>query len=174
MAGTLRILGIDPGSRVTGYGVIDSDGRRTRYVASGVIRAADAELAQRLGRIFVGIDEVVRRHRPAQVAVERVFVNRNVDSALKLGHARGAAICATFGVGAELFEYAARAVKLAVVGHGAADKQQVQHMVRILLALPEPPGEDEADALAIALCHAHSIGIPQRKRAAASWRDFRP
>ncbi len=155
MAGCIRILGIDPGSRVTGYGIVDTDGYRSRHVASGCIRAGDGAFAGRLEQIFDAVRDIVGQYRPAQVAVERVFMNRNADSALKLGQARAAAICATFGSDVELFEYAARAVKQAVVGRGAAQKQQVQHMIQVLLQLAELPAEDEADALAVALCHAH-------------------
>lgn len=152
---TVRILGIDPGSRVTGFGVLDSDGIRSRYVASGCIQTADAALPARLARIFEGIQAVVQEYRPVQVAIERVFVSRNADSALKLGQARGAAICGALGAGAALHEYAARSVKQAVVGRGSADKSQVQHMVRALLTLEHMPKSDEADALAVAICHAH-------------------
>ena len=155
MSATVRILGIDPGSRITGFGVLDSDGVRTRYVASGCIHARAGEFHERLALIFEGIREVVQTHQPGEIAVERVFVSRNADSALKLGQARGAAICATFESGASLHEYAARSVKQAVVGRGGADKDQVQHMVRALLSLESLPRPDEADALAVALCHAH-------------------
>lgn len=157
-----RILGIDPGSRVTGYGVVDSDGRSTRYVASGCIRAPTGELSPRLEIIFAEIRQVVEAYHPCQVAVEKVFVHRNADSALKLGQARGAAICATFGSETELFEYAPRAIKQSIVGRGGAAKHQVQHMVKALLGLDELPAPDEADALAVAICHAHSQLVSQR------------
>jgi crossover junction endodeoxyribonuclease RuvC len=162
MAEWVRILGIDPGSRVTGFGIVDSDGARTRHVASGCIRTEGDELSTRLRIIFEGVGALVREHRPAQAAFEKVFVHRNADSALKLGQARAAAICATFSGGVTVHEYAARAVKQAVVGHGGADKVQVQHMVRALLQLPVAPAADEADALAVAICHAHtrSLGGP--------------
>jgi crossover junction endodeoxyribonuclease RuvC len=163
---TIRILGIDPGSRITGFGVVDSDGVRSRHVASGCIRASGDGLDARLASIFDGVRDVVREWRPDQVAVERVFVSRNADSALKLGQARGAAICATLELGAELHEYAARSVKQAVVGRGSADKVQVQHMVRALLALDAVPAADAADALAVALCHAHHWPLVRRTRAA--------
>jgi crossover junction endodeoxyribonuclease RuvC len=166
MGATIRILGIDPGSRVTGFGVVESDGIRTRYLASGCIRARGDDLDARLGCIFEGVRDVVSQWQPCQVAVERVFVSRNADSALKLGQARGAAICATLGAGAELHEYAARAVKQAVVGRGSAEKGQVQHMIRAILNLDGLPASDEADALAVALCHAHQWPLEQRKRAA--------
>ncbi len=152
----IRILGIDPGSRVTGYGVIDSDGRRSRYVADGCIRLGSVALAERLGLIYRGVLAVVDRYAPEAVAVEEVFVSRNPSSALKLGHARGAAICAGVSRSLPVAEYSARAVKLAVVGQGGAEKAQVQHMVCRLLGLSEAPAEDAADALAVALCHAHT------------------
>jgi len=151
-----RILGIDPGSRVTGYGVIDSDGRSSRHVASGCIRSENGDFPQRLGGIFRGIREVIETHSPAQVAIEQVFVSKNAASALKLGQARGAAIAAAVTVELPVYEYTPRSVKQALVGSGAADKEQVQHMIRILLSLQQKMGLDESDALAIALCHAHS------------------
>jgi crossover junction endodeoxyribonuclease RuvC len=156
LAELTRILGIDPGSRVTGYGVLDSDGTSTRYVASGCIDVAEHAFSARLEQIFTRVGELVDRYRPAHVAIENVFVHRNADSALKLGQARAAAICGTFGDRPELFEYAARQIKQAIVGRGGADKQQVQHMVRAILGLASLPGSDEADALAVAICHAHS------------------
>ena len=153
---TIRILGIDPGSRVTGYGIVDSDGNSSRHVDSGCIRTGDGDFPTRLQEIFLRVQEIMAMHQPAEVAIERVFVNRNADSALKLGQARAAAICATFDREVLLYEYAARAVKQAVVGRGGADKKQVQHMVRVLLGLADLPAADEADALAVALCHAHT------------------
>jgi crossover junction endodeoxyribonuclease RuvC len=124
--------------------------------------------------IFRALEDIIGTWLPTEMAIERVFVNRNIDSALKLGQARGAAICAGVNHALPVAEYAAREIKQGVVGRGGAEKTQVQHMVRVLLALDQQPTEDEADALALALCHAHSMGIPARKRAAASWRDFRP
>ncbi len=159
LSAAIRILGIDPGSRITGYGVIDSRGQRNEYVTSGCIEAGSVGFPQRLQRIFDAVHALVRDYQPAEVAVERVFVKHNADSALKLGQARAAAICATFGVPLSLHEYAARAVKQAVVGTGGADKRQVQEMVRMLLRLAETPAPDAADALAVALCHAHSRGL---------------
>lgn len=151
-----RILGIDPGSRVTGYGVVDSDGRKSRHVASGAIRTESGEFPERLGEIFAGIRDVIEEHVPTQVAIEQVFMAKNASSALKLGQARGAAIAAAAIRELPVFEYTPRSVKQALVGTGAADKEQVQHMVRILLTLSGKMGLDESDALAIALCHAHS------------------
>jgi crossover junction endodeoxyribonuclease RuvC len=169
-----RILGIDPGSRTTGFGVIDTDGVRSHRVDSGCIRVGDRPWPQRLGMIFDGVARVVADYGPHEMAVEQLIFARDPTAALKLGQARGAVVCAGLKGGALVHEYSPKSVKLAVVGSGGADKAQVQHMVRILLSLDAEPGEDEADALALALCHAHSMGIPARKRAAASWRDFRP
>lgn len=159
---TSRILGIDPGSRITGWGVVDTRGPAVRYVASGCLRTRGAEMADRLREIFIGISSIVAEYQPAELAIERVFVHRNADSALKLGQARAAAICASFGIELSVHEYAARAVKLAVVGQGGAEKPQVAHMVRALLQIPAPLAADEADALAIALCHAHSRPLGSR------------
>jgi crossover junction endodeoxyribonuclease RuvC len=164
-----RILGIDPGSRITGYGVIDSDGMRSRHVASGCITAADSPWPQRLGIIFNGVAEVVRAYVPDQLAIEQVFFARNAASSLKLGQARGAAICGALCAGLEIHEYAPRAVKQAVVGSGGAEKSQVGHMVRIILALTDALKEDQADALAVAICHAHTQGVAQK----TSWRTWR-
>jgi crossover junction endodeoxyribonuclease RuvC len=169
-----RILGIDPGSRTTGFGVIDTDGVRSARVASGCIRVGGQPWPARLGVIFEQVEALVEEHRPHELAVEQLIFARDVTAALKLGQARGAVICAGLRGGLTVHEYSPKSVKLAVVGTGGAEKSQVQHMVRILLALAEAPAEDEADALALALCHAHSMGIPARKRVSASWRDFRP
>lgn len=152
----MRILGIDPGSRFTGYGVIDVQGDRVRLVAQGVIRAGSGEFTERLGIIFEGIRQVIDEHAPTEVAVETVFVSRNAASALKLGQARGAAVCAAISRGLPVAEYSPRSVKQAIVGRGGADKVQVQHMVCVLLQLGEAPAEDAADALAVALCHQHT------------------
>jgi crossover junction endodeoxyribonuclease RuvC len=149
------ILGIDPGSRTTGYGVIRLEGKRPVYVECGCLQVADDELPERLRRIFAGISDVVASFRPDQVAIEKVFVNRNVESALKLGQARGAAIVACANQGLPVHEYSPNQIKLAIVGRGHAEKTQVQHMVKMLLALGEVPPSDAADALAIAMCHAH-------------------
>lgn len=161
----LRVLGLDPGSRITGFGLIEWRDGRWCHLAHGCIAVPGAEaLAVRVRLIFERLTELIARHEPAEVAVERVFVNRNVDSALKLGQARGAALCAV-PHGVTVFEYAPRAIKLALVGSGAAEKQQVAHMVRALLSLQERLAADAADALAVALCHAHSR--PMARLAAA-------
>ena len=151
-----RILGIDPGSRITGYGIIDSDGRRSVHVASGCIRMEDKLLPERLGMIFQGVAELVETHRPQEMAIEDVFMAKNASAALKLGQARGAAIVACVAQDLPVSEYSARQIKQSVVGTGAADKAQVQHMVKVLLKLVAAPQEDAADALAAALCHAHT------------------
>jgi len=150
----VRILGLDPGSRRTGFGVIECRGSELLPVAHGCLNVVTATPAARLRLIFEGLKALLAEHAPAEVAVERVFVSRNADSALKLGQARGAALCA---IPAEVpvFEYAPRAIKLAVVGSGAAEKFQVAQMIRTLLSLSERPAADAADALAVAVCHAH-------------------
>ena len=151
----LRILGIDPGLRVTGFGVIERSGNRLAYVTSGCVRSDSGELAIHLKAILEGLNEVIAVHRPGEVAVEKVFVNVNAQSTLALGQARGTAICAAVLAGLPVAEYTALQVKQAVVGKGHAAKDQVQHMVRRLLALPGDPSPDAADALACAICHAH-------------------
>ncbi len=148
------ILGIDPGSRITGYGLVDNHANRIDYVSSGCIRVSGDSLAARLGHIYAAIDAVIRQYSPEQMGIENVFVARNADSALKLGQARGAAICAAHQAGLEVAEYAPREIKQAIVGTGAANKVQVQHMVRRLLGLRQVLATDEADGLAIAICHA--------------------
>ena len=160
----MKILGIDPGSRATGYGVIDSDGRHSRYLCSGTIRTESKAFSARLGEIFLGIQEVLEEQRPQQVAVEQVFVAHNAASALKLGHARGAAVTAAVVAGVPVFEYSPREVKQALVGTGGAEKAQVQHMIRLLLGCRGPMSLDESDALAVALCHAHTALVRQRLR----------
>lgn len=150
------ILGIDPGSRTTGFGIIESDGQRHRYIASGCIKMAELPLTERLQRIYAGIAEIVATYHPEQSAIEQVFLSNNADSALKLGQARGAAIVALMNHQLPVAEYSARQVKLAVVGKGSALKDQVQHMVVRLLGLDKAPPADAADALAIALCHAQA------------------
>jgi len=151
---TIRVLGIDPGSQRTGFGVLDATGSCLRYVASGVIRTSQTDFAARLCEIFRCMQTVVAQYQPQQIAIEKVFVNRNPDSALKLGQARGAAICGTADANAEVFEYATRQIKQAVVGSGSAEKAQVQLMMRTLLKLDGPVAVDAADALAAAVCHA--------------------
>ncbi len=151
----MRILGIDPGSRLTGYGIIEESGRSFKYIASGSIRIEADYFPDRLKQIFDGIVQIVDMYHPEQMAIEQVFMHKNADSALKLGQARGAAICAVQTRGLPVFEYAARQVKQAVVGKGSADKLQVQHMVKILLSIQGALQIDASDALGIAICHTH-------------------
>jgi crossover junction endodeoxyribonuclease RuvC len=151
-----RILGIDPGSRFTGFGVIESDGRSSHYVTSGFIRVSGETWAERLGVIFAGVTELVQTHQPHEMSIEKVFMHRNADSALKLGQARGAAICAVISNDVPVHEYSPAEIKQSVVGKGNAAKEQVQHMVRVLLNLPGNPQADAADALAAALCHGNA------------------
>lgn len=152
-----RIIGIDPGSRRTGYGIIDITGANISYVSSGIIRLPEGGLPSRLKLIFDGISQLLDQYQPETMAVEDVFFARDPKAALKLGQARGAAIVAGVNAQLPLSEYSARSVKQAVVGTGAADKKQVQMMVTSLLKLAEAPAEDAADALAVAICHAHSM-----------------
>lgn len=154
MRGRIRILGIDPGSQVTGYGILDAGVNDNVLVQWGAIRTV-GEHAARLRQIFTQVAQLVSEFQPSEIAIERVFVHRNADSALKLGQARAAALCATFDAELPVFEYSARHIKKAVVGRGGADKGQVQHMVRLLLAMREEPQADAADALAAALCRSH-------------------
>jgi crossover junction endodeoxyribonuclease RuvC len=158
--GGCTILGLDPGSHRTGFGVLVWREGEWRHAAHGCLEVSGEELATRLRRIFEGVQALVVDHRPDEVAIERVFVNRNVDSALKLGQARGAALSA-FAAGTPVFEYAPRAVKKAVVGIGSAQKNQVGHMVKALLRLEARLSSDASDALAIALCHAHTRRLQQ-------------
>ncbi|MDB6096341.1 MAG: crossover junction endodeoxyribonuclease RuvC [Francisellaceae bacterium] len=152
----MRILGIDPGSLITGFGLIDQKQFKSAYVASGCIRVTKHTLANRLKYIFDGISEIILQYQPTHIAIEQVFVHKNVSSALKLGQARGVAMVACANLGFEVSEYSARAVKKAVLGYGAADKAQVQYMIQTLLNLNAKPSSDAADALAIAMCHGLS------------------
>lgn len=170
-AATLRILGIDPGLRVTGFGVIEQTGQQLVYVTSGCIRSGEGELPQRIKVLLEGLQEVIASTRPQCVAIEQVFVNINPQSTLLLGQARGAAICAAVASALPVAEYTALQVKQAVVGAGKAKKEQVQAMVRRLLKLAGDPSPDAADALACAICHAHGgqgyggVGVGRRRRA---------
>ena len=166
----IRILGIDPGLRLTGFGVIEANGTRLSYVTSGCVRSGTGDLAARLKVILEGLNEVISTHGPAAVAVEKVFVNKNPQSTLALGQARGTAICAVVMAGLPVAEYTALQVKQSVVGNGHAAKEQVQEMVRRLLALPGAPSPDAADALACAICHAHSGGARTRRGRLLSMR----
>jgi crossover junction endodeoxyribonuclease RuvC len=186
-ADAVRVLGIDPGSRITGYGIVERGGERGGerrgerggerliYVASGCIRTtprgsarnSDESPADRLGVLYHAVDTLIATHGPSIVAIEQVFVARNAQSALKLGQARGAVLAAVVANRLQVAEYAARRVKQAVTGTGAGDKSQVQHMVRVLLNLNAMPTADAADALAVAICHLHATGVvavPMRMR----------
>ena len=151
----MRILGIDPGSRITGFGVVEIGKGSVAYIASGCVRIPAGELAARLKVVYDGVSEIIATYAPTAVAVEKVFLARNADSALKLGQARGAAICAAVNNALPVCEYTALQIKQAVVGMGHARKEQVQHMIKMLLSLSGSPQADAADALACALCHAH-------------------
>jgi crossover junction endodeoxyribonuclease RuvC len=166
MSAIVRILGIDPGSRVTGYGIVDSSAQSARAVTWGSVRTS-GDHARRLRDIYEAFDDIVREHQPHEVAIERVFLSRNADSALKLGQARAAALCGTFGIAADVHEYSPRHIKKAVVGTGSAEKAQVQQMIGMLLGIKEPIQADAADALAVAMCHAHSRGTNAMLMAAA-------
>lgn len=167
------ILGIDPGSRTTGYGVIENSQGKFNYLASGCIRLEGAELAPRLHVIFKGVSQLIQQFRPSEFAIEEVFLAKNASSALKLGQARGAAIVAAMDANVPVSEYSARKVKQAVVGKGSADKAQVQQMVMHILGLQAAPQADAADALAIALCHAHTRQVLIKISGASSSRRGR-
>jgi len=154
-----RVIGIDPGSRSTGYAILDSDGFRHQYVTSGHLVIQGECLADKLGVIFFQVSELIRQWQPQVMAIEQVFMQRNADSALKLGQARGAAICAAVQAKLPVGEYSPRAIKKAVVGTGTADKKQIQKMMKLLLDLDHVPQSDAADALAIAMCHANHLPV---------------
>lgn len=159
----MRILGIDPGTRITGYGLVEKRGNQLLHIDNGAIATrSNRDLAERLKTIYDGLTEIIEQYRPEAVAVEQIFVDRNVQSALKLGHARGAALLVGVNAGLPVFEYSATQVKNGVVGYGKASKNQVQQMVKMLLSLPEIAQEDASDALAVAICHAHSYGLGSR------------
>ena len=184
----MRIFGIDPGSERTGYGCVETDGRRLVLVACGAITAASSDgFPERLTRIHRELAARLAECRPDSVAIENLFYATNVRSALKLGHARGVAMLAAVEAGCEVAEYTAAEIKRAVVGYGRADKHQVQEMVKLLLGLSIPPApHDAADALAVAICHLHSlpvvpvdpelrsVGKAARSRAPRTWRQYRP
>jgi crossover junction endodeoxyribonuclease RuvC len=181
----VKVFGVDPGSQRTGYGCIDTDGRRHHLVASGVVvTSPKATFPEKLLTIYQGLARLLAEHRPDCVAVENVFHAINVRSALVLGHARGVALLAAVEGHYPLFEYTPAEIKLAVVGYGRAEKHQVGEMVRLLLGLTDvPQPHDAADALAVAICHVHSAGGPAQQAAHAgvsgrrvpkSWREYRP
>ncbi|VAW57833.1 Crossover junction endodeoxyribonuclease RuvC [hydrothermal vent metagenome] len=175
---TIRILGIDPGSRQTGYGIIDAEKNRSSHVDSGCIYVKGETFPDRLGDIFTQISHIIVEYSPVELSIEQVFVSKNVASAMKLAQARSAAICAAVNAGLKVSEYAPKTIKSAVVGTGSASKEQVQHMMSMLLKLEKGLQADQADALAIALCHAHhrelaeKLSLPVRRRAAGRWTSL--
>ena len=158
---------------MTGFGVLDFACDRPTYVASGTVRTPEGSFPDRLKRIFVSVGEIVEKYRPDIVAIESVFMARNAGSALKLGHARSAALCATFAFDVEVFEYAPREIKQAIVGNGSASKEQVQHMIVSLLQLDGAPSSDAADALAAAICHGHQRTLISRLNKGATMAGLR-
>ncbi len=167
-----RILGIDPGSRLTGFGIVELKAGRAQWIDSGCIRTEGDNLPQRLQMIFQGITEIISLYHPEEVAIENIFMHRNADSALKLGQARGAAISSVVMQNLPVFEYTPTQIKQAVVGRGHAAKEQVQHMMKVLLRLDQTPQADAADALAVAICHGHTrTGLGQLKSALSRRRS---
>ena len=158
-----RILGIDPGSRKTGFGIIEIEGRKIHHIINGRLLVGDGDFPGRLKQIFEGLTDIIERYQPDMMAIEKVFLHKNADSALKLGQARGAAICAGVSHNLTVHEYSATQIKKAVVGNGHAKKEQVQYMMSVILSLPEMPQEDAADALACALTHANHDSIGGNK-----------
>lgn len=167
------ILGVDPGSRKTGFGIVNHVGQKIEYVSSGVIRVEKLEFADRLRNIFESLQQLIEQYQPEVLAIEQVFMAKNANSALKLGQARGVAIAACATLNLEISEYSARQIKQAVVGTGSADKVQVQHMVKSLLKLDGTPPEDAADALACAICHAHAFQTLVKMAGAKGHRNKR-
>jgi crossover junction endodeoxyribonuclease RuvC len=151
----MSVLGVDPGSRCTGYGIIHDGAKGPLLVTYGTIRTESDSLPERLKQIYDGLYRVAKEFRPSELAIEQVFMSKNADSALKLGQARGAAICGAMSAGLAVYEYGAREVKLAIVGKGSAEKSQVQHMVRFMLGIQEVLPADASDALGVAMCHIH-------------------
>ena len=170
----MRILGIDPGSRATGYGVIEKEGNRLIHIDNGVIRPPEkAGLPERLLAIFTDLAAIIDKYSPQAAAIEQVFMSQNAQSALKLGQARGAALLAMAQAGLEIGEYSPMQVKSAVVGYGRAAKSQVQQMVKALMNLPEIAQEDASDALAVAICHAHSMNLHRQLAVATKLNNRR-
>lgn len=170
----LRILGIDPGSRFTGVGIIDAHQQQVKHVYHETIRCGSGEFPERLGIIFSQINDIIKQFNPHEMAIETVFMAKNAQSAIKLGQARGAAICATHAQSIKVHEYAPKAIKQAVVGQGGAAKSQVQYMVGLLLKLTEKIQEDAADGLAVAICHANNRWTQQHVMGGrtGSWRNM--
>jgi crossover junction endodeoxyribonuclease RuvC len=163
----MRVLGIDPGSRITGLGVVEDGADGLKVIAFNCIKMKNEPLPKRLGQIYRGVWEIISKHTPDVVAIEQVFVANNPKSALVLGQARGSAICAAVNMDRSVAEYSALQIKRAVVGSGNAKKEQVQHMVRALLGLTHTPQSDEADALACAICHLHTAQVQEKLRSAS-------
>jgi crossover junction endodeoxyribonuclease RuvC len=170
-----RILGIDPGSRKTGFGIIELDKQKIHHVINGRLMVGDGDFADRLKQIFEGLTDIIERYQPDMMAIEKVFLHKNADSALKLGQARGAAICAGVSQNLSVHEYSATQIKKAVVGNGHAKKEQVQYMMSVILKLPEVPDEDAADALACAMTHANfaTVGGSPNTKLPAGMRTSR-
>ena len=165
----IRIIGVDPGSRFTGYGIVDASGTRLIHIASGFVRAGEGDSSGRLRKIFEDLSAVIDTHAPRELAIEKVFLHRNPSSALKLGQARGVAILAGALRSLSVHEYSPNEIKQAVTGKGHASKEQIQYMTKVLLSLREPPQTDQADALAVAICHAHlRTTMARRERMLAS------
>ena len=158
-----RILGIDPGSRKTGFGIIEFEGQKIKHIINGRLLVGDGDFPDRLKQIFEGLTDIIQRYQPDIMAIEKVFLHKNADSALKLGQARGAAICAGVRHNLTVHEYTATQIKKAVVGNGHAKKEQVQYMMSVILSLPELPEEDAADALACAMTHASHAALDSHK-----------
>lgn len=154
-----RILGIDPGSRKTGFGIIEFEGQKIKHVINGRLLVGDGDFPDRLKQIFEGLTDIIERYQPDMMAIEKVFLHKNADSALKLGQARGAAICAGVSQHLTVHEYSATQIKKAVVGNGHAKKEQVQYMMSVILSLSDAPDEDAADALACAMTHVNHEAI---------------
>ncbi|KAA3641190.1 MAG: crossover junction endodeoxyribonuclease RuvC [Proteobacteria bacterium] len=170
----LRIIGIDPGSRMTGVGIIDTHKQQVQYVHHQTIHCGNGDFPERLGLIFSGINDIIKQYKPHEMAIETVFMAKNPQSAIKLGQARGAAICATHAQSVKVHEYAPKAIKQAVVGQGGAAKSQVQYMVGLLLNLQQKIQADAADGLAVAICHANNRWTQQHIIAGrtGSWRNL--
>jgi crossover junction endodeoxyribonuclease RuvC len=158
-----RIIGIDPGSRKTGFGIIDVNGQKISHVINGRLMVGDGEFSDRLRQIFEGLTDLILRYQPNTMVIEQVFLHKNADSALKLGQARGAAICAAVNQKLDVHEYTATQIKKAVVGNGHAQKSQVQYMMSVILKLPDIPEEDAADALACAMTHANHANMATKQ-----------
>lgn len=165
----MRTIGIDPGSRIMGYGVVEADGNRLVHIDNGAIFTnPDDPFPERLKQLYDGLSEIIEKYGPQVASIEDIFYSKNVKSAMKLGHARGVAMLAGANKGLEIFEYSATAIKSAVVGYGRAEKGQVQQMVKILLKLPEIPQADAADALAAAICHINTSGTKTAYKSASN------